>query len=66
MPKTTPDRAALEAAYQRLAVKTMTLDDMLASATLRPVLENAARSHIKKQAQRTRFDPRAARCGNDQ
>ncbi|PRC93065.1 hypothetical protein [Solimicrobium silvestre] len=44
-----PDRAALEIAHRQLCTDTP-LDDMLASAALRPIVENVARRHMVRRA----------------
>ena len=46
-----PDRAALEIAHRMLFVA-MPLDDMLRHPTYRPILENVARRHMQRRAQR--------------
>lgn len=46
-----PDRAALEVAHRLLFVTTP-LDDMLKQPSLRLILENVARRHMQRRAQR--------------
>ena len=46
-----PDRAALEVAHRLLFVSTP-LDEMLQQTSLRLILENVARRHMQRRAQR--------------
>lgn len=62
MNKPTPSTEDLRAVYERLKIKNQSLEDMLKNPALKRTLENTARNHAKRK---TRFDPAAARCKND-
>lgn len=51
MPRIDPDRAALEIAHRLLFVATP-LDEMLEQRPFRLILENVARRHMQRRAER--------------
>ena len=56
-----PDPAALEIAH-RLLRTTLTLEQLLASPTFKPILENVARRHMQRRAQ---FDVKKLQCNDN-
>ncbi len=62
MPRIQPDRAALEIAYGRIKKRPFTLDQMLAIPAQRRIIENEARSHIRR---REKFDIKKMQSGDN-